>query len=175
MKKFPHNLFVLILLGPLTLVSIAAEQDSSLTIAQEHLSLAAVYRDEKIVFSSFGAGMAEGFRANEKPSKVSEQEYAVHWSQARPGYSIEWVAAKKQPNTTTPVSMKLTQVGTILPGKIIIGKSASAEVTRLLGKPDTMERSRIIYFLPNHLGDDVAIFSFSKGVLTEIEWQWFNE
>lgn len=128
----------------------------------------------RIEFSTFGRGMAEALRSVGKraePKKTTE--HVIQSEQAGAYYRIKWITKKSAPDAPFPKYMRLDKVGTILPGDTILGKTDQAEIINRMGKPNQKDLERLIYQLPGYQGDDVVIFTFRKGKLSQVEWQWF--
>jgi hypothetical protein len=160
-RKLLMALFVMALYQPL---SHAAADDPA----------ASVQTELRIEFSVFGQGMAEAFRGLGKhavPRQVTE--HLVISEQVGPGYRIRWVAKKSASEPSFPEYMRLTRLGTVLPGNAILGKTSQAEVIERMGVPHTRSPERLTYLLPGFQGDDKAILTFNQGRLAAVEWQWF--
>lgn len=135
---------------------------------------ASVQAELRSEFSVFGQGMAEAFRVSGKRAVPRQAtEHVVISDQVGPGYKIKWVTKKSASEPPFPEYMKLTRLGTVLPGNVILGKTSQAEVFKRMGAPHARGPERLTYLLPGFQGDDKAILTFSQGKLAAVEWQWF--
>lgn len=127
----------------------------------------------RVDLAAFGRGVAEAWRKPAKSGKVVKNQYAVRWTQVGQNHLIKWRAAHEAAFAPFPEYLKVSQVGFVLPGPIVLGRSQIKDVVSILGKPEAEKIGRLTYHLPGGPGDDVAVLTFSEERLVAVEWTWF--
>lgn len=155
----------------LTFLILALALPTSLAVASASMSEGE--SQWRVDLASFGRGVAEARRKQTKSGKVAKDQYAVRWLQIGQNYLIKWRAAREEAFAPFPEYLKVSQVGFVLPGTIVLGRSQLKDVVSILGKPEAEKNGRLTYHLPSGPGDDVAVLTFSEGRLVAVEWTWF--